>query len=126
LIVFVLAPLLAGCGSMSPVPPTISVADIEPSGKPARPPGCDLQVLRVLPSQPYREVAIIEGVASVYAHEKDLLPAIEAKACESGADAMVVKDSKSQTSENMVGYYINAVAIVWGNKNLSNDQTIVK
>jgi hypothetical protein len=35
------------------------------------------------------------------------------RACETGADAILIMTSKSQTSENMTGYYINAVAIIY-------------
>ena len=62
----------------------------------------------------YRMVGIIEGTGSVYASEEDVLPAVKRKACETGADAIVILASKSQTTESLVGYYINAVAIVYG------------
>ena len=43
-----------------------------------------------------------------------MLPLVVAKGCETGADALVIKDSRAQTSENMTGYYINAIAIIYG------------
>jgi|YelNatPaOPRAMG01_1025707.scaffolds.fasta_scaffold09674_4 hypothetical protein len=73
-----------------------------------------MPVLRSLPlNRRYRQVAIIEGLGNVFAHEEDVMPAVRKKACEVGADAIVIKESRAQTSENMTGYYINAVAIVY-------------
>lgn len=75
-----------------------------------------MPVLRNPPLTAYREVAIIEGVGNVFAKEGDVLPLVAQKACETGADAIVVRDSRSQTTENMTGYYVNAIAIVYGKK----------
>jgi len=73
-----------------------------------------MPVLRENPIQSYREVAIIEGLGNVFEKESDVLPAVIKKSCETGADAIVIHESRSQTSENMTGYYINAIAIIYG------------
>jgi len=104
----------AGCSKAVSLPPQASVSEIEPSGRAAKPPDCQLPVLRHKPLTTYREVAIVEGSGNVYASEADVLPAVMRKACETGADAIVILASKSQTSETLTGYYINAVAIVYG------------
>jgi hypothetical protein len=106
---------LAACTVVA-MPPQITMAEVEPSGKAARPPGCDMPVLRSPPLADYREVAIIEGLGNRFVEEKDVLPGVVAKGCETGADALVIQDSRAQTSENMTGYYINAIAIVYGKK----------
>ena len=73
-----------------------------------------MPVLRSLPLvEKYRQVAIIEGLGNVFAHEKDVMPSVKKKACEVGADAIVIKESRDQTGENMTGYDINAVAIIY-------------
>jgi hypothetical protein len=90
------------------------MSEVEPSGRPAKPADCDIPVLRLAPLQDYREVAIIEGLGNRYVEEKDVLPLVKAKGCESGADALVIRESRAQTSEQMTGYYINAIAIVYG------------
>ncbi len=103
-----------GCQQVISLPPQVTVATIQPSGNPARPPDCDMPVLRSLPlNRKYQQVAIIEGLGNVFAHEKDVMPSVKKKACEVGADAIVIKESRDQTGENMTGYYINAVAIVY-------------
>jgi hypothetical protein len=107
--------MLAACTVVA-LPPQITMSEVEPSGKAARPPNCDMTVLRSAPLADYREVAIIEGLGNRFVDEKDVLPGVIAKGCETGADAIVIQDSRAQTSENMTGYYINAIAIVYGKK----------
>ena len=96
------------------LPAQVTYTEIQPSGSAAKPPNCDIKVLKHEPLTEYRKVGIIEGQGSVYGSEEDVLPAVKRKACETGADAIVILTSKSQTTENMVGYYIDAVAIVYG------------
>ena len=98
------------------LPPQITLSEVEPSGRAAKPPDCNLPVLRSAPLIEYREVAIIEGLGNRFVSESDVLPLVVSKACETGADAIVVKESRAQTSENMTGYYINAIAIIYGKK----------
>ncbi|HLX38037.1 MAG TPA: hypothetical protein VKR29_09560 [Candidatus Binataceae bacterium] len=103
----------ASCTTVA-LPPQVTLSEVEPSGKAARPPDCDIPVLRSAPIADYREVAIIEGLGNRFVEEKDVLPLVKAKGCESGADALVIQESRAQTSEQMTGYYINAMAIVYG------------
>jgi hypothetical protein len=112
----VIAGLAAGCAKVA-LPPQADVSEIEPSGRAAKPPDCDMPVLRSPPLQDYREVAIIEGVGNTFLSEADVLPVVKRKACETGADAIVITGSKSQTSEGLVGYYVGAYAIVYGKRN---------
>ena len=113
-VVLSLAGMLGGCVKAMQLPPQATYTEIQPSGAAARPPNCDIKVLRHDPLTEYRKVGIIEGQGSLYASEEEVLPAVKRKACETGADAIIVLTSKSQTTENFVGYYINAVAIVYG------------
>ncbi|MGH7925462.1 MAG: hypothetical protein ACREQH_12820 [Candidatus Binatus sp.] len=112
-----LALAAAGCAQVISLPPQVTVSEVEPSGRAAKPPDCNMPVLRHEPLTAYREVAIVEALGNVYASEADVLPAVQRKACETGADAIVVLTSKSQTSETATGYYINSVAIVYGKEN---------
>jgi len=107
--------MLAACSKVR-LPPQITMSEVEPSGRAAKPPDCNMPVLRAAPLTEYREVAIIEGLGNRFVEEKDVLPLVIAKGCETGADALVINDSRAQTSENMTGYYINAIAIVYGKK----------
>jgi hypothetical protein len=108
-----LATALAGCQQVVALPPQATVSEIEPSGRAAKGPDCNMPILRSEPLTDYRKVAIIEGLGNRFATEADVMPVVIRKACETGADAIVVLASKAQTSENMTGYYINAVAIVY-------------
>ena len=111
-----LAIAAAGCAKVS-LPPQVTLSEIEPSGRAAKPPDCDMPVLRHEPLADFRKVAIVEAMGNVYASEADVLPAVQRKACETGADAIVVLTSKAQTTETATGYYINTVAIVYGKEN---------
>jgi len=87
---------------------------------------CDMPVLRHEPLKDFRRVAIVEALGNRYASEADVLPAVQRKACETGADAIIVLTSKAQTSESATGYYINSVAIVYGKENPSAAGTAYK
>jgi hypothetical protein len=98
-----LALIAAGCGQVS-LPPQVTVSEVEPSGRAAKPPDCNMPVLRYEPLRDFRKVAIVEALGNRYATEADILPAVQRKACETGADAIVVLTSKAQTSESATGY----------------------
>lgn len=108
-----LAALAAGCAHVVTLPPQVTVAEVEPSGRAAKDPNCSMPILRSDPLTDYRKIAIIEGTGNVFGSEGDVMPVVMRKACEAGADAIVILTSKAQTSENLTGYYINAVAIVF-------------
>jgi len=107
----------AGCAHVVSLPPQVTLSEMEPSGRAAKPPDCDMPVLRHEPLRDFRKVAIVEALGNRFATEADVLPAVQRKACETGADAIVVNTSKAQTSESATGYYINSVAIVYGREN---------
>jgi hypothetical protein len=125
-IVIGLALVAAGCARVVSLPPQVTVAEVEPSGRAAKPPDCNMPVLRHEPLRDFRKVAIVEGLGNVYASEADVLPAVQRKACETGADAIVILTSKSQTSESATGYYINSVAIVYGKEKPAAGSTATK
>lgn len=108
---------VAGCAQVASLPPQVTLSEVEPSGRAAKPPDCNMPVLRHEPLTDYRKVAIVEALGNRFATEADVLPAVQRKACETGADAIVVLTSKAQTSESATGYYINSVAIVYGKEN---------
>jgi hypothetical protein len=104
---------LVACAKVS-MPPQVDVAEIQPSGRAAKPPGCSMPVLRSDPLTDFRRVAIIEATANTFDNEGDVLPSVQRAACGTGADAIVIIKSKAQTSEGLVGYYLGAYAIVYG------------
>jgi len=104
----------AGCFRAVRLPPRVTLTEIEPSGRAAKPPNCDMPVLHQDPLADFRKVAIIEGVGSIYSSEDEVLLLVRRKACETGADAIILLVSKRQTTEALVGYYIDSVAIIYG------------
>ncbi|MHB8381952.1 MAG: hypothetical protein ACYDC3_06380 [Candidatus Binataceae bacterium] len=116
---------VAGCLKAATLPPQAVYTEIEPSGAAAKPPNCDIPVLRHEPLTTYRKVGLVEGTGSTYDSESEVLPAVKRSACESGADAIVILTSKAQTTEGMVAYYIDAEAIVYGkNANIPSGESI--
>jgi hypothetical protein len=117
IIILGLAVGAAGCAHLVSLPPQVTLSEVEPSGRAAKPPDCNMPVLRYEPLRDYRKVAIVEALGNRYATEAEVLPAVQRKACETGADAIVILESKGQTTEDATGYYINSVAIIYGKEN---------
>ncbi|MGH7864877.1 MAG: hypothetical protein ACREQB_07800 [Candidatus Binataceae bacterium] len=110
--VFVL--LFTGCATIGvSLPAEVKIAELEPSGHAARPLNCSMPVLNADPLTAFRKVAIIEGIGNVFEEDAAVEKAVREKACETGADAIIVHTRKRQTSEAITGYYINAIAIVY-------------
>jgi hypothetical protein len=124
--IIILAIAAAGCAHVVSLPPQVTLSEVEPSGRAAKPPDCNMPVLRHEPLRDFRKVAIVEALGNRYADEADILPAVQRKACETGADAIVVLTSRAQTSEDATGYYIDSVAIVYGKENPTNAGTAYK
>lgn len=115
-----------GCAHVVSLPPQVTVSEVEPSGRAAKPPDCNMPVLRHEPLTDFRKVAIVEALGNRFASEADVLPAVQRKACETGADAIIVLTSRAQTSESSTGYYINSVAIIYGKENPAATGTAYK
>jgi hypothetical protein len=115
-----------GCAHALSLPPQVTVSEVEPSGRAAKPPDCDMPVLRHEPLRDFRKVAIVEALGNRYASEAEVLPSVQRKACETGADAIVVLTSQAQTTETATGYYIDSVAIVYGKENPASAGTAYK
>src|SRR5258708_25887025 len=106
IVVIILATLAAvGCAHLVSLPPQVTLSEMEPSGRAAKPPDCNMPVLRHEPLRAFRKVAIVEALGNVYANEADVLPAVQRKACETGAHAIVVLTSKSQTKYTATRYH---------------------
>jgi hypothetical protein len=125
-IIMVLTIAAGGCARVVSLPPQVTLSEMEPSGRAAKPPDCNMPVLRHEPLTVFRKVAIVEALGNRFASESDVLPAVQRKACETGADAIVILTSKGQTTEDATGYYINSVAIVYGKENSTAPGTAYK
>lgn len=114
ILVTTLALALFGCVKAALIPPQAVYTEVQPSGRAAKSPNCDMPVLHTEPLADYTKVGIVEGRGSRYATEDEVMKVVRQKACESGADAIVILTSKAQTSEGFTGYYIDATAIIYG------------
>ena len=58
--------------------------------------GCDMPVLSQRPKRHFVELAIVEGWAGSQGQEQELLQKLKNRACETGADALLINYSKDQ------------------------------
>ena len=88
--------LLGGCSTPGKVPMQVNIVQLANYVHAARPPECEMPILDGLPLISYREVAIVEVWADLKDNQADVLPALKRKACETGADALVIINSQHQ------------------------------
>lgn len=92
---------VTGCATQR-VPMTVEVTQLAPYEHAAKPPDCRMPVLNTLPLTDYEQVAIVEAWADLKDQPDDVLPALQRKACETGADALVVINSAHQDIKNLL------------------------
>jgi hypothetical protein len=85
----------AGCFTTK-VPTEVTVTQLDTYEHAAKPPSCTMPVLDTMPLNGVRQVAIVEAWADESDTRSDVLPALQRKACETGADALVLVDSQHQ------------------------------
>lgn len=98
---FAMAIAMAGCSS-SRTPMEVDVTQIASYVNAAKSPDCDMPVLATMPLTPYQQVAIVEAWADLKDNQSDVIPALKRKACETGADAIVILNSKHQDVKNLL------------------------
>jgi hypothetical protein len=97
LVIFVMAGgFLGGCSTPGKTRMQVNVTQLGPYIDAARSPDCAMPVLGAMPLTTFKEVAIVEAWADIQDDQADVLPALKRKACETGADALVVIDSQHQ------------------------------
>lgn len=94
--------LVAGCSTPGKVPMQVNIVQLANYVHAARSPECDMPVLDSLPLISYREVAIVEVWADLKDDVSDVLPALKRKACETGADALVIINTQHQDIKNFL------------------------
>jgi hypothetical protein len=94
--------LLTGCSTPGRVPMEVNIVQLANYVHAARPPECPMPILDGLPLVSYREVAIVEVWADLKDTPADVIPALKRKACETGADALVIVDSQHQNIKNFL------------------------
>jgi len=95
-----LAMSAVGCAQRTPM--EVSVTQIAPYVDAAKDPNCSIPVLNALPTGTYTQVAIVEAWADLKDTEDDVLPALRRKACETGADALVILNSTHQDVKQLL------------------------
>jgi hypothetical protein len=94
--------LNAGGCSTERTPMQVSVTQLAPYENAAKDPGCTMPVLNAMPMGTYTQVAIVEAWADVKDSSNDVLPALKRKACETGADALVILNSTHQDVKQLL------------------------
>jgi hypothetical protein len=101
LIVLILAATVGACGGINiPPSPEVSVTQIAAFEHAARGPDCHLPVLEREPAG-CRKIAIIEGWGTEE-QRNDLMSAVEKKACELGADSLLLVSDTAQSTTHLV------------------------
>ncbi|HLW71901.1 MAG TPA: hypothetical protein VKS22_14900 [Candidatus Binataceae bacterium] len=91
-----IATICTGCSTPGKVPMQVDITQLGPYANAARSPDCTMPVLSTMPLTTYKEVAIVEAWSDLQDDQADVLPALRRKACETGADALVVITSQHQ------------------------------
>ena len=94
--------MLGGCSTPGKVPMQVNIVQLANYVHAARPPECQMPILEGLPLISYREVAIVEVWADINDSQADVIPALQRKACETGADALVIINSQHQDIKNFL------------------------
>ena len=92
---------IGGCSTQR-TPMQVAVTQLAPYVNAAKDPGCTIPVLETMPMGSYTQVAIVEAWADLKDTKDDVLPALRRKACETGADALVILNSTHQDVKQLL------------------------
>jgi hypothetical protein len=96
-----IATAVAGCASQK-IPLQVAVTQLGPYTHAAKSPDCKMPVLGLMPLGSLSQIAIVEVWADQKDQPPDVLPALQRKACETGADALVILNSEHQDIKNLL------------------------
>jgi hypothetical protein len=91
----------SGC-STARTPIQVSVTQLAPYVNAAKDPACTIPVLNTMPTGASTQIAIVEAWADLKDTTGDILPALQRKACETGADALVIVNSTHQDIKQLL------------------------
>lgn len=95
---------LLGCGSQKD-PPDATVSWLAPQTRAAKPADCAMPMLSALPNSDYQEIAIVEVTDDYNADDHEVMTLAHRKACETGADALVIlEDQKQKLGKPLPGF----------------------
>ncbi|MGD0118207.1 MAG: hypothetical protein ABSD30_09095 [Candidatus Binatus sp.] len=102
LTVSIMVSMVAACGEINPPPsPQVSVTQLDPFNRAPKAADCHLSLLNREPIRGFTKIAIVEGWGTEE-QRGDLMTAVEKKACELGADSLLVVSDNSQSSTHLV------------------------
>ena len=113
--VTLVAMLITGCAQKDPPESTISW--LAPQTRAAKSADCAMPVLAELPNADYQQIAIVEVADDFNADDQEVSQIARQKACETGADALVILENKRQALGD------SAIAKEGGAKAHANDHT---
>lgn len=133
--------ILGGCAEKEPT--ESSVSWLAPQTRAAKPLDCQMPMLNALPAADYQQIAIVEVSADYNAGDPELYDLARRKACETGADALVILEDQRQkhgapdsptdprqqqhTPEvgevGHKGRYLNSVAIIYTTSRAATDSS---
>ena len=99
---FMLAISAMGCATATKNTLRVDLTQLAPYVHAAKPPNCAMPVMESMPIGDYKQVAIVEAWGSLADDTPDLLPALTRRACEAGADALVIINSQHQDIKHLV------------------------
>ncbi len=105
----------AGCATEPNMPPTATVTEIETTSRPAKDPNCYMPIIYAEPTVEYRKIAIVDAWASVKYSEQQVIDEVKRKACETGADAvLVLSGTKQETRRQLYEGAPNQMRLAYG------------
>ncbi len=116
LVLAAMAILMSGCYAFEIPAPSATVSPMTSNMRPAKAPDCPLQVLNTMPSADVQQLALVDTWGDEIANDADLLPVLKRKACEIGADAVVITSNKSQHEGDQLEGYDDKVGSNINNK----------
>ncbi len=92
----------SACSAEPTQPPMATVTPIEPVTRPAKDPNCYMPVIYADPTVDYKKIAIVDGWGSLKFSQGQVLDVVKRKACETGADALLLLSNTQQESRKLV------------------------
>ena len=97
--VFLSLALLSACAPQKD-PSESTISWLAPQTRAARPADCAIPIFSTLPNEDYQQIAIVEISDDINADDGEVAALVRRKACETGADALVIlEDQRQQRGE---------------------------
>jgi hypothetical protein len=87
--------MVSGCGSQKD-PPEATISWLAPQTRPAKPVNCAMPMLDSMPNADFQQIAIVQVSDDYDADDQEVISLARRKACETGADALVILENERQ------------------------------